>query len=219
MKSARKCILLGIILFVALSLVPVHSHPHMFIDTKVVFSFGPEELKGFWIEWYFDVMFTASIRLDYDYDGNGQFDADEVEDIEQNAFCNLRNFNYFTRVIQDGTVEEITDVSDFDAWMEDGQLVYRFFIPYSSQLTAEKRELSVIIFDDTFWCDIMYTEEEPVRFAGAADAVTEAKIQANRDYIIEYDPTGGQSRGQSGSAAPSVGQAFPYELQLSYRKK
>ena len=218
MKSARKCLLFGSILFTALSLVSVHSHPHMFIDTKVVFSFGPEELKGFWIEWYFDVMFTSSIRLDYDYDGNGQFDAHEVKDIEQNAFRNLRNFHYFTRVIQDGTVEEIMDVSDFDAWMENGQLVYRFFVPFSSQLTAEIKELSIIIFDDTFWCDIMYKEEAPVRFEGAAVAVTEAKIQANRDYMIEYDPTGGQSRADSGGAV-SVGQAFPYELQLSYRKK
>jgi len=202
-----------------LSAVPVFSHPHMFIDTEVTFEFDRDELKGFWIKWYFDVMFTASIRLDYDYDRDGVFDSAEVSDIEQGAFQNLRAYHYFTRVIRDDGVDRVEEVDGFSARMEDDRLVYRFFVPYTCPLSAETCNLSLIIFDETFFCDIMYMKDSPVHIEGTEYAAADARIRANRDFMIEYDPTGGQGRSQGSEAPPASGRAFPYELLLSYRKK
>ena len=217
MKNTAGRVLLTVALLLCLSAAPVHAHPHMFIDTEVTFEFDREALKGFWIQWYFDVIFTASIRLDYDYDESGQFEAGEVRDIEQSAFQNLRNFHYFISVIREDGVHEVGEVSDFDAWLEDDQLVYRFFVPCREPLTAETRQLSLIIFDDTFFCDILFREDNPVHIKGGSYAAADADIRANQDYMIEYDPTGG--RGRESSGGRSLGQAFPYELQLSFRKK
>lgn len=219
MKNAAGRVLLTVVLLLCLSAAPVNAHPHMFIDTAVTFEFDQNELKGFWIQWYFDVIFTASIRLDYDYDKSGQFEAGEVRDIEQNAFRNLRNFHYFTSVIRGNRVDEVEEVSDFDAWLENDQLVYRFFVPYQAPLTEETSRLSLIIFDDTFFCDILYLEDSPVHIKGGSYAAAEADVRANKDYMIEYDPTGGRGRDSSGAQSTSLGRAFPYELQLSFRKK
>jgi len=217
MKYDAVRILLLIILLLCLSAAPVYSHPHMFIDSEVTFDFDRDSLKGFWIQWYFDVMFTASIRLDYDYDKNGQFDTAEVRDIEQQAFQNLRNFHYFTCVIREDGVDSVEEVRNFDAWLEDDQLVYRFFVPYRVTLTEDVEKLSIIIFDDTFWCDILYREDSPVKYKGEAWVAAEADIRANREQMIEYDPTGGRDR--TGNQTAALGQAFPYELRLSFRKK
>lgn len=219
MKKTAGRVLLTVVLLFCLSAAPVHAHPHMFIDTEVTFEFDQDELKGFWIQWYFDVIFTASIRLDYDYDKDGRFDDGEVRDIEQNAFRNLRNFHYFTSVIREDGMVEVEEVRGFDAWLENDQLVYRFFVPCRTPLTAETRRLSLIIFDDTFFCDILYLEDSPVHIKGGSYAAAEANIVANKDYLIEYDPTGGRGRDSSGAQTTSLGRAFPYELQLSFRKK
>ncbi len=219
MKNTPGRVLLTAVLLLCLSASPVFAHPHMFIDTEVSVEFDRDSLKGFWIQWYFDVIFTASIRLDYDYNKNGQFEAGEVRDIEQNAFRNLRNFHYFTSVIREDDIDEIEEVRDFSAWLENDQLVYRFFVPYKVPLTAETGRLSLIIFDDTFFCDIMYTEDSPVRIKGGTYAAAEATILANRDYMVEYDPTGGRGRDEAAGRSTSIGTAFPYELQLSFRKK
>ncbi|MGC9313834.1 MAG: DUF1007 family protein [Sediminispirochaetaceae bacterium] len=219
MKKTAGRVLLTVVLLFCLSAAPVNAHPHMFIDTEVTFEFDRDSLKGFWVQWYFDVIFTASIRLDYDYDKDGRFNDGEVRDIEQNAFRNLRNFHYFTSVIREDGMVEVEEVRGFDAWLENDQLVYRFFVPYRIPLTAETTRLSLIIFDETFFCDILYREDSPVHIKGGSYAATEANIVANKDYLIEYDPTGGRGRDSSGAQTTSLGRAFPYELRLSFRKK
>lgn len=196
------------------------SHPHMFIDSEVTFVFEEEEMQGFWIKWAFDEMFTASIRLDYDFNRDGSFSAEEVEAIRNNAFQNLANYNYFTTVYRGEDRYKVEDVSNFSAHLENDRLIYRFFVPYQVEVGSQRRDLRLVIFDDTFFCDIAYFEDDPVRVEGGDQIDFSSELHINRDQGISYDPTGGRARGTNQTAAPQTnGQAFPYELQLSFGQK
>lgn len=197
----------------------VFSHPHMFIDTEITFLFGPGELQGFWVEWYFDEMFTASIRLDYDFNRNSHFEAEEVREIRDNAFVNLQHYHYFITIFHNKGVHEVAEVGDFSAWLEDDRLVYRFFVPYKAAVSAVPQDLKLVVFDDTFFCDIVYQAEDPVHIEGSAGLVADTEILINRDSGVVYNPVGGF--GYTNKAGSNVvdGEAFPYELHLSFRKE
>jgi ABC-type uncharacterized transport system substrate-binding protein len=200
---------------------PLFSHPHMFIDTEITFLFEASKLKGFWVEWYFDEIFTASIRLDYDADRNGEFDAREVGDIRDNAFVNLRHYHYFISIFHKNGVHQVVEVENFSARLEDNRLVYRFFVPFEREATAAGEDLKILVFDDTFFCDIVYLPENPIHVEGAAEAgvQVDTKVLINRDSGVEYDPIGGFGYTNTSGSNVVDGIAFPYELHLSFRKK
>ncbi len=197
--------------------IPLWAHPHMFIDSQVTAVFNQDELQGFWVEWRFDQMFTASIRMDYDRNRDGDFNDREVQMIEENAFRNLENYNYFTSIYRDGQEYQVDRVEQFDAWMEDERLFYRFFIPHTLSLSEQEQRVKVVIFDETFFSDIAYKEQDPVSIEGREFVSAKARIQKNRDAAVSYDPTGGMSRDEGGAAAD--GRAYPYELYLTFEGK
>ena len=81
----------GIIIIVFTSLIPwgAWCHPHVFMDTRIEVAYNDRGLAGFWIDWEFDKVFTASILMDFDRDRDKTFSPGEVADIRANAFSNL----------------------------------------------------------------------------------------------------------------------------------
>lgn len=195
------------------------AHPHMFIDSRVTAVFDQQQLEGFWIEWKFDQMFTASIRMDYDRNRDGEFNDQETRLIEENAFANLKNYHYFISLSHGDQTHEAEQVEQFDAWMENDRLVYKFFVPYSMSISGARNDVKLVIFDDTFFCDIAYVNENPVSIEGRQYVSADAEIKKNRDAGVDYDPTGGRTRENGDGDGTATGQAYPYELYLSFRNK
>ncbi len=212
----KRYILIGILY--AIIGAPVWAHPHMFIDSQVTAVFDKSQFKGFWIEWKFDPMFTASIRLDYDRNRDGAFNDREVQLIEQNAFANLKNYHYFTTLSYGNTDYRVDQVKQFSAWMENERLVYKFFVPHSIPVSQDLNKLRLVIFDETFFCDIVYQKKDPVSIKGGQFVSAQTEIRKNSDAVVTYDPTGGMSRNNE-SGGGSNGQAYPYELYLTFRQK
>jgi ABC-type uncharacterized transport system substrate-binding protein len=142
-------------------------------------------LTGFWVEWSFDQYFTGSIMMDYDRDGDGNFDAAETRDVRQNAFSNLANFDYFTFVGTDGGHIGVESVTRFQPRFESQTLIYRFFVPYEIPL-AELSRLVLAAYDPTFFCAISYDPDEPVRIAGSPAPRINVRRRENPDVEIEY---------------------------------
>ena len=199
-------------------LFPITStaHPHVFLDTRLDFQFKQESLDGFWVEWLFDEIFTASIRMDYDADRNNQFDADEIEAIRQGAFSNLRHFNYFTYVKAGKQLHKVTKVNSFSAKMSNNRLVYRFFVPWNVPATQKTKNLIVAIYDESFYCDIEFRKKKFVQLIGGENLWIQTRKQMDASKVIEYD-----NRYQTASRSGVVygGVTNPYEISLKFRKK
>ncbi len=106
--------------------IMVSAHPHVFMDTRVEFQFGPVGMNGFWVDWLFDEIFSASIKMDFDTDRDNRFSKKEIAEIEKSAFSNLKNFNYFTTITINGKTTAVETVSSFLAEMKENRLIYRF---------------------------------------------------------------------------------------------
>ena len=194
----------------------VYTHPHTFIDTKVECEFDSEGLKGFWINWTFDPMFTSQLLMDYDLDRNNSFSKDEVLDVEENAFSNLINYYYFVYITENKKTFRPEEVTDFNAEITGNDIIYRFFIPYSSKAEDKTRKIILAIYDDTFFCDIALLSVKNIEnsFSEAYDIkLTKRK---NKEKTITYDNSF-QSVTRDG--AVYSGFVNPDELVIELRKK
>lgn len=207
-----KGLILAALLF--LTSQSLFSHPHMFIDSRVEVVANQEGLQGFRVEWLFDKFFTAQILLDYDADQNSSFDSEEVEAIEAGAFNNLVNYNYFTTVEAGGKRKAITRVNQFDAFLVDKRLGYRFFIPLEVPLPSRegsREQVRLSIFDHTFFCDIASTRERPVVIHSPDSIAIDWNIRRNTEDPIVYDPMTGSARRDG---VTYTGMVYPEEISL-----
>ncbi len=172
-----------LLLLFLLNVSNLWAHPHMFIDTRLAISLEENNLKGIGITWWFDPMFTASIQADFDEDKNGSFDAREVGLIQEYAFSNLKNYDYFTFVTEGGSTLVPETIETFTARLDQGTLVYEFYTSFSRPISG--KTFAVAIYDDTFWCDITYTDKNPVQLIGNNNA--EWELVENRNMAITYD--------------------------------
>jgi ABC-type uncharacterized transport system substrate-binding protein len=124
----------------------ITAHPHLFIDCKISFVFKGNCLEGFVVEWTFDSMFTESIFLDYDLNRNRVFDEQEARELEGEASYSLKNFGYFTCLRYNERLYPVEEVKDFEVYVENDRIVYRFFVPFHVEAGENFNIIRVAIF-------------------------------------------------------------------------
>lgn len=196
--------------------VAADAHPHVFIDAKVTFRFTDTELEGFWVEWAFDEMFTGMLVLDFGIPRNDELTDSHVEEIRRGAFENLRHYDYFTYVVANGERRPVDEVREFDAFFRDHRIVYRFFVPFRKPLSSTATELRVQMYDETFFTDIAFARDNPVKIESAVQLRSDHAIEHNEDRDILYDPT---NRSVEREDASYTGVAHPYEIELRFQKR
>ncbi len=202
--------------FFIFTTLTLYSHPHTFIDSEVECEFSRTGLEGFWISWTFDPMFTAQIIMDYDIDRNGSFSETEILDIEENAFSNLINYNYFTYITENKRTFRPDNVTGFSASISGDDVCYRFFIPYRSAISNNGNRVIIAIYDDTFFCDIAMKSANCLENSFPDFFRTKLSIGKNSDKIINYDNSF-QSVTRDG--AVYSGFVNPDELVVEFAKK
>ncbi len=159
----------------------------MFLDAGVTVRANEQGVTGIVVEWAFDVWFSASILMDFDFDNNGKFDDYETSEIYDLAFSNLINYDYFTYFTVEGEMIPAMEVTDFSVRAENDTLIYTFFIPFPVPFEDGAAEFSVAVYDETFFCDVAYVESETARFEGPENVQMDYTIGVDKGITIEYD--------------------------------
>jgi len=185
----------------------------MFIDMKTEPVFSEKGFEGVKIEWLFDMVFTGSVLMDNGIGWKKEFSSQEISLIRDTSFINLINYNYYTYFNNDGRFSRPEGFTDFKAFMRDNRLGYEFFLPCAN----EDRFADVIriaVYDDTYFCDIAYTEEKPVTINTIGNINISWELSEKKNAPIYYDNT---AQMVSREGAEYSGQAFPVELVLKVK--
>ena len=193
-----------IILLLFISLINSNytfSHPHVFIRNRITFIFDQNGLAGMKAEWAFDDMFSSMLILDHDINKNGKFSKDEIEKIKNEAFSNIKNFHYFIYILINGEMFDIKWVTDFYTRIEEGLVIYSFFIPCHVTAGSRHKQIKISVFDRDYYSLISLAEKDPVRFENI-DSV-DYKYEVVKDARNNY----------------YGGQIIPETIILEFRKK
>jgi len=147
--------------FFLLGPVKASAHPHVFVDCSLTFEINGQGLAGVRQKWWFDEMFSSMILGDFDKNHDNKLTPEEAAALEQGAFVNLKNFNYFTRVLVDGKERDQIEAVDFKPSVEDGTLVYEFFVPLN--ITEKKKHvIMVAIYDKSFYTAVQMDPQNKI---------------------------------------------------------
>ncbi|TIH14874.1 DUF1007 family protein [Marinifilum sp. JC120] len=159
--AIQALILLGAMLFFLFSPAKASAHPHVFVDCSLTFEFNDNGLAGVRQKWWFDEMFAAMILGDFDKNHDNILTPDEAKALEQGAFVNLKNFNYFTRILVDGQEHKQIEATEFNPSIEEGTLVYEFFVPLNI-VDQDKHVVMVAIYDESFYTAVQMDPQNKV---------------------------------------------------------
>ncbi len=175
------------------------SHPHVFIDYTVNFVFDQNGVAGIETQWIFDEMYSSMLIQDYDVDKDGRFNSSEIKTAKQDAFSNLKNYNYFVYITIDSKCFEVKSVENFSVDVRDNRVVYRFFIPCVVPATPSYKKIEICMYDETYYVDLLPLGDDPVRFTN----------KGNIDYEVKVFEDTKESR--------DYGEIYPYSIRLKFR--
>ena len=80
------------------------------------------------MDWSFDQMFTGIICEDYGLEKGGKVSHSQAKRIEEEAFSNLVNFDFYTYIFVDGVAQTIK-YKKFKVKLLGDKIVYSFQVP------------------------------------------------------------------------------------------
>lgn len=142
----------------------VFAHPHSFIDYSAEVCFDDKGVKGIMATWYFDEMFSSFVET-YDENQDKIFSSEEAILLKAEAFDNLKEYNYFSRIYFDNKPIQVTQIQDFQPFFKENIIAYKFFIPLNVEVNTESKELVFMFFDPTYYIHVDACKDfEPISF-------------------------------------------------------
>jgi ABC-type uncharacterized transport system substrate-binding protein len=140
------------------------AHPHVFIESQVKFNFDKNGFSEIDISWTFDNMFSNMLIQDYDKNTNNIFEPAEIKKIQDEAFANVKNYHYFTYISINNKSFDIKYIKNFSVIQKNGLVTYLFTIPCHVKATENKKEISLVMYDESYFIDIALIENNAVSF-------------------------------------------------------
>lgn len=182
----KRVFLYLIIFFLFIPALYANAHPHVFVFTSVDAVFNEQGLTGFNVYWKFDEMFSHMFIFDFDKNRNRKFEKDELIELENGAFKNLKNFDYFSHIKIENKKFKVQYVKDFNAWIKGNNLFYSFFIPCTVKAYERDKDIKVAIYDKSFYCSVFLTRN-PLYFKDADKFLTTYRIDRNEADAYYFD--------------------------------
>lgn len=184
-KKGLVCLALFILVAIG-GMNSARAHPHVFISQQTRFVFDEMGLEGIRVSWFFDEMFSTVILGDFDRDQNGILDRAEVGIIEEKAFGYIAPHNYYIHIKIDGRPFPVTSVTDFNARVNQGKLIYEFFIPCSIRAEDVSRQIILSPYDPEYYSAISFSDEKAMVENGS-DFKVELIADIDRSNLIFFE--------------------------------
>lgn len=151
----RKLILFVLMVFFSAGVV--RSHPHVWIENSVGFSFNAKKkITKIIHRWEFDPMLSAAIAKDYKAGKDGTFTARRAKKMLKEAFGWLGEEGYLTHIYVNGEKVFADALEGFRPEMKNGALVCTFSITFKKPLDPFKDSIEVAVYDPQYYYDMVF---------------------------------------------------------------
>jgi ABC-type uncharacterized transport system substrate-binding protein len=143
------------------------AHPHVWITAVSELLYAPDgSLTGVRHAWTFDDMFASYALQGLETKTKGVYTREELAPLAETNVEALKEYAYFTYARADGgKKEKFSEPVDYFLDYRDGQLTLHFTLPLKTPLKA--KQLSLEVFDPTFFVDFQLAKNDPVKLVGA----------------------------------------------------
>lgn len=171
---------------VGLATRPVVAHPHVWIVTSATLVFEGDRVTAIRQEWLFDEIFSGNVIHDFDRNKDGKFDAKETREVELNAFGNLGEYDFFTRMTAGGARMKFKTARAFSIERRGKRVVYRFTLDLPQPIEPLKQDVQLTILDETYFVEILLAETDPIRFEGMRGIACRTRIDRDESLAAAF---------------------------------
>ncbi len=168
--------LISFILFIQF----LYAHPHVFVDTELEIVIK-EKSVNINVLWHFDEMTSQLMIMDFDRNKNHILDKDEMKEIKEVAFDNMKEFNYYFEIGQNKTKVKNINPQNFNVIVKDDIITYSFVITVNN-IDLAKEQLQVSCFDEDNLIGFFLKKTSKVK-----TELTNIKLKSIETKLIDRD--------------------------------
>lgn len=143
------------------------AHPHVWIDALTFLGVKDGRLETVRVQWAFDEFFSSVLFTDFDKDGDGTFNDEEIAVLRAGAFAGLSEVGFFTDLRVDGERVAWDGFRNFGvAVSETGIVAYSFSLDLPNPVDLKESNVSLSLYDPDYYVDVIPIEDDPYRFRG-----------------------------------------------------
>lgn len=164
------------------------AHPHIFAEARLEVV---SDDKGFIEElrnvWRFDDVFSSSVVMDFDKNGNATLDPDELEEVGKTVRTSLGDYSYYTTLAGDGKPVKVKAPDVIHVDYQAGQLLMFFAVRPEAPMPL-KGKLTFGVYDPTLYTAIDFAKDEDMATLGDGfKSCTRAVIRPDPDEVLKQN--------------------------------
>lgn len=155
------------------------AHPHVFVEANVEIARDDSgEVTGIRHVWRFDELFSSTVLLDYDVNGDGDLDISELEEVSKTVTSSLGEYDYYTEVRLDKRSKDFKLDDKIMVDYVDGQVLMFFQLDMNKPLPISGHSFRVAVSDPTYFVAIELAGESAIQIGGpgAPDCKTNIEV-------------------------------------------
>ncbi len=150
---------------------PATAHPHVWVTAASELIYGPDgSVTAIRHAWTFDDMFSTYALQGLATKKKGVYTREELAPLAQTNVESLKEYDFFTFAKVGGKKQPFLDPTDYFLEYRDSALVLHFTLPLKTPIKTT--ELTVEIFDPTYFVDFALQKQDPIRLVGAPASCT-----------------------------------------------
>ena len=154
------------------------AHPHVFVEANVEMLRDDQgsvtEIRHVW---RFDEMFSSTVLLDFDANGDGKLDVGELDEVSKTVTDSIGEYDFYTAIRYDTLKQDFIPPEKIIVDYADGQILMLFALKMNKPLPVAGHSLRVAVSDPTYFVAVELADESAIQVAGKDAAKCKAGIQ------------------------------------------
>lgn len=183
MRHSSK-LLLALTALVA-SAAPLSAHPHIFAEARldVIVSDDGKTIQSLRHLWRFDDMFSSTVIVEFDKNGDRKVDQAELEAVQKTVFTSMAEYNYFQLVTANGKDVPLLPPEPFVVTFDNNQLLIMFEAKPKEPLPVAGK-IDIGVYDPTFYTAIDFINDKDMALSVSPAGCTSKVVRPDPDEVI-----------------------------------
>ncbi len=160
------------------------AHPHVWIRFTAQLRMQGSTITAIDERWRFSEGFPVQLVGIDTLPDSGPLDARQTAMFRDQAFSSLSHAQYFTHLFVDGAVQRVGSPEHFRVSIDHGKLVYSFTLPFVKPVEVAAHQVSLGIWDDSFFVDYETDGANAVSLGGEPAPACTVKAFQDHDHPI-----------------------------------
>jgi len=188
------------------------AHPHAWVDLRTTLVMDDSHrVVAIEQDWLFGDFYSGYVLADIQSSGDDMVDA--LRETARQNLVNLREYDYFTRVLADGETQVLKDVKTFETGVLSGRIYMRFTVELAEPVDPRAHAVRYSVYDPTYYIEILYAEGAKPEIGGVLEEGCRTSVETPDPSFEDFAYA--SSLDQSQQAADGLGAVFAEWVDLA----